>query len=696
MSLKFEGAQMDTHSESRFLGEQLMSDEKVIYQSPRNWSSLIEPVFEFVLAMLLGFGYFQFSVWLNNIIAIIRDIPMFGTLPDVPIEQVNILRWGILILAVIFFTSSIVQFAAFWGAEITLTDQRILGRTGRFILRLVNISIDNISWMDFPDKNLSKRPIRIHTRDRKKTTLWNLSRPEIFLEFLTNRYSPETMPVINKSPSRGSALGILVAFALLGAGIYYIYTSQVKELEPEVAAIYLKADGSGDYPGLEKAVQQIAEGGTISLGAGTYRLSQPLEITKSISLIGAGMDQTIVAATTEYYVIHFSGEGSFVLQGLTAQIEGGGKADVVRVDNGNLDFSDCRFKGDGNNLQGLRVLANAEGTVKDCETINNGETGFVIQGQAQLILENNKCTNNKESGIGFYENAQGTARQNKCTGNKSGIVVSNQAGVDLEENITSDNREIGIFYSDNTSGTVRLNDCSRNGNSGIWVEDQAQVTLEENTCSTNGSNGIVFTGNTKSVARQNVSSNNLGAGFVVSDQAEPLLAENMCTNNGSGISFYDFAKGTTRGNHCSENENGILLLGQSQPLLEGNITTENSQSGIYYSDKAGGTARQNDCSRNSIGIAVLEQSQPELEQNTCNDNKVSGIGFGGSSRGSAIQNECSRNTGGITVSDMAQPVLEGNICTENDYGIFIEILANPELRENDCHNNAKRNIMDKR
>jgi parallel beta-helix repeat protein len=598
----------------------------------------------------------------------------------------------------IFLISSILQFAVFLGAEITLTNQRILGRTGRFILRQVNIPIDNISWMDFPNKNLSKGPISIHTRDREKTTLWNLSRPEIFLEFLTGRYSPETMPVINKNPSKGSALGVLVVFILLGAGIYYIYTSQVKkpELLAPVIMIHLEADGSGDYSTLEKAIQHIAEGGTINLGAGTYRLSQPLEINKSISLIGVGMDQTIIAATTQYHVIDFSGEGPFVLQGLTVQLEGGGKANVVQVKNGEINFSDCRFKGDGNNGPGLLVLTNAKGTVIDCESINNGMHGFSIQDQSQLILESNKCTNNEESGMAFFNNSQGTVRKNECTGNKHGIYVADQAKVDLEENISSDNQEIGIFYSDNTSGAVRLNECTRNGNSGIWVTDQAKVTLEENTCSTNGESGIVFAGNTKSIARQNVSSNNINAGISVNEQAEPVLDENTCTNNQVGIIFHDFAKGAARRNQCSGNKHGIGIQEQSQPLLEGNITTENSDNGIYYSNKAGGIARQNNCSTNSIGIAVLDQSQPELEQNTCNDNKVSGIAYLGSAGGSAAQNECTRNQAGITVLQTAQPVLEGNVCTENEYGIFIESLASPDLRENDCHDNTKKNLVDER
>jgi hypothetical protein len=87
---------MNAKSESRFPDQDLTPGEKVIYQSPRNWSSLIEPMFGFLLAILLGFGYSQFSVWLYNIISIIRDIPI--SQPDIHIEQAQ-LHWSIALLA---------------------------------------------------------------------------------------------------------------------------------------------------------------------------------------------------------------------------------------------------------------------------------------------------------------------------------------------------------------------------------------------------------------------------------------------------------------------------------------------------------------------------------------------------------------------------------------------------------------------
>ena len=68
------------------------------------------------------------------------------------------------------------------------------------------------------------------------------------------------------------------------------------------ASIHLEADGSGESYTLETAVFAIAEGGEITLGAGTYQLSSPLEITRSISLIGAGKDQTVIVATSDDYV----------------------------------------------------------------------------------------------------------------------------------------------------------------------------------------------------------------------------------------------------------------------------------------------------------------------------------------------------------------------------------------------------------
>ena len=64
------------------------------------------------------------------------------------------------------------------------------------------------------------------------------------------------------------------------------------EFTPDGPTIHLVADGSGDYRGLASALEAAEAGRTIYLAEGTYELDQPLEIERSIRLVGTGMEET--------------------------------------------------------------------------------------------------------------------------------------------------------------------------------------------------------------------------------------------------------------------------------------------------------------------------------------------------------------------------------------------------------------------
>ena len=51
---------------------------------------------------------------------------------------------------------------------------------------------------------------------------------------------------------------------------------------------------------------------------------------------------------------------------------------------------------------------------------------------------------------------------------------------------------------------------------------------------------------------------------------------------------------------------------------------------------------------------------------------------------------------GIAYFDSAGGVARGNECTRNWCGICIEETANPELVDNDCHDNTEADILDLR
>jgi parallel beta-helix repeat protein len=257
--------------------------------------------------------------------------------------------------------------------------------------------------------------------------------------------------------------------------------------------IYVAVDGSGDYLTIEEAVAAAAPRATITLGPGTYRLVRGLEIKTSMRLVGAGMDETEIVSGAPSHVINFSGSGSFGAEGITFRHDGSQMADVVVVGDGIGDFLNCRFTGaiyeEGKgNRAGLRFKGSSRGTVEGCEAVDNDNTGFLVEQQAQPELRGNICSDNTVVGIGYMDLGRGLASENECTGNKIGIGVAVEAKPTLERNVCNDN-DYGIAYVENGGGKGYGNICSNN-KIGITVGASSTAELSDNDCRDNSEQDI--------------------------------------------------------------------------------------------------------------------------------------------------------------------------------------------------------------
>ena len=229
---------MDNRSVSRGLKRRLVPGEAVIYQSPRKWSMLIGPVFILPLLAMLFYSVYVLATYLSRTHASTWALPTQTTQADAEWALVfDIMRWGSLAFVAFLLIAAVMQLIAFLGEEIALTDRRILGRTGASILHVVDIPLDSISTVEFPNHVLSKGPLSIHTRDGKTTILWRLAKPEVFLGILEKRYSTETLPVIRRTTSWALAVRLLMALAILGVGAYWGYTNKQLELSRLLAPL---------------------------------------------------------------------------------------------------------------------------------------------------------------------------------------------------------------------------------------------------------------------------------------------------------------------------------------------------------------------------------------------------------------------------------------------------------------------------
>ncbi len=435
-----------------------------------------------------------------------------------------------------------------------------------------------------------------------------------------------------------------------------------------------------ETPETTELVKRIKQGGKVEIAAGTYILDEPLTLTKSVQLIGAGQDKTFITSSTSGHVVEFKGNGKFVARGISFEHTGNSTANVLVVNSGEINLADCSFKGGvrhnenwddywnyTNGGVGLWIGGDVKGYVSN-SIIDNNEDGFQIGGNAELILEQNTIKNNSMFGIIYGENSRGTALSNIVEGNGlHGIGISGESQPKLEQNILKGNAEAGIYYNENAKGTAIDNTIEENGLIGIGVSGEAQPRLEQNTLRNTGP-GIIYQDNAKGIAVGNIIEESSWDGIRLSGEAQPKIEQNTIRNHSVGISYIENAGGVVVNNTIEENsKNGIHISGDAQPKLETNTLKNNGNGGILYEENASGTAIDNIIEENGLnGIIVLGKAQPRLEQNILSNHTKYGIRYEDNAEGTAIRNIIERDDTGIGVFGNAQPILEQNTLRNND------------------------------
>ncbi|MCS6923590.1 MAG: caspase family protein, partial [Fimbriimonadales bacterium] len=98
---------------------------------------------------------------------------------------------------------------------------------------------------------------------------------------------------------------------------------------------------------LRQTIAQAYDGDVILLEPGDYRLTEPIEITVSIHIQGAGADKTRIVLESGDAALRFSGLGRFSLQGVAFEYTGAENPELalVEINSGEAQIAQCNFKG---------------------------------------------------------------------------------------------------------------------------------------------------------------------------------------------------------------------------------------------------------------------------------------------------------------------------------------------------------------
>ncbi|HEX2952144.1 MAG TPA: PEGA domain-containing protein [Armatimonadota bacterium] len=235
---------------------------------------------------------------------------------------------------------------------------------------------------------------------------------------------------------------------------------------------------------LIQAIANAHDGDTITLAAKEYTLSEPLVISKSLTLVGAGQGKTIISSTAGGAVIRLDSSCDLVLQDMTISHSGMADRDtkLIYATAGTITVQRCTISGGKDKYGvgiGLSLMESSQGKVLNC-CFDDNDMAIWAKNNTSVTIDGTICQNNR-NGVWFGNSAKGMVSNSTCTGSKeSGIMVCDNASVTIERTTCQGNANFGICFTDRSKGAIR--NCTCTGNRwNINIGERAKVVQQNKT-----------------------------------------------------------------------------------------------------------------------------------------------------------------------------------------------------------------------
>ncbi len=365
-------------------------------------------------------------------------------------------------------------------------------------------------------------------------------------------------------------------------------------------------------------VQALTNGGTYTLAAGTYELSEKITVTTDLSLTGAGPTETHIVSSTPLALIVVDGAETVYFDGINFEYQGSEGSDVVDIKDASFEIINSRFAGgvysepaedDEDGLyygSGLYLYGNAEGSISNSIFENNQQDGVHLEQEARVAISDSVFDAN-DGAIAAFDTTQVTATNNQ---------IRNNGGPD----------KLSAVYAEGTA-VLGFNDNQFENNSGgaVFILGAAYLSASGNTVSSSGTEYAAFTAGeeaTMALIDNQFSQNEAGAIYAY-DKAVLQVTNNIFTANSTNNPDLSLLS-------------AITLAGESQADLVENQLSQNEGGAIYAYDTSVLTLSKNIFTANST-------DNPDLTL-------YAAVSIAGESQADLVENQFIRNLGGAVYS----------------------------------------------
>jgi len=379
--------------------------------------------------------------------------------------------------------------------------------------------------------------------------------------------------------------------------------------------ILITPPGKGEEISLNQVISTAAEGSLIRLANGEYPINETIKLTKSIRLIGEGIDKTIITGSGLELLLESASHHNIELEGISFITKSEKPTTAVKIDGGVLKVMTCAFSG------GIG------------ERVGKLGTGLYIGGNAEVEISQSRFEDNQESGLWLDGKTHGVVVKNEFRKNDSGLAVTGDAPIDAIENYFTENH-VGVAYDQSSTGQIRGNSFIENrggvlvkGNStasiinnkfakndiGIALAESCDVLIKENAIN-DGEWGIKVINNSVALIDNNtIQGSSTGIGCL--DQSNTkIYNNNLLRNTNLGIIIRNDSITHIEANTISDNQFGIELNHDVNFRIEKNHIVGNSKYGMYTRRQAKGIVHNNIIKKNGEGgVLILDDSDVDFD-----------------------------------------------------------------------------------